>query len=165
MLVAGAGPTGLTLACELLRRGLGVRIVDESEARTTLSRAIAVHARTLEIFEDMGIADETVAAGLPLGGLQMIAGGKPVVQASFDALDTRYPFLLGIPQAETEALLERLLGRLGGRVERRTELVGLLAARPQRSASRNAVTSSRIPTTVGSLNFACQPCFWPVISW
>src|SRR5262245_20994327 len=103
VLVVGAGPTGLTCAAELVRRGLSVRIVDKNEAPTAYSKAIAVHARTLEIFEDMGIADEAVARGVPLTGVRVMANGKPVISASFEELDTRYPFILSIPQADTEA--------------------------------------------------------------
>ena len=67
VLVVGAGPTGLTLASELLRRGLSVRIVDKAAAPSPLSRALAVHARTLEIFADFGI-DETIIALFVSGG-------------------------------------------------------------------------------------------------
>jgi 2-polyprenyl-6-methoxyphenol hydroxylase-like FAD-dependent oxidoreductase len=125
VLVVGAGPTGLTCASELRRRGLDCRIVDKNDAPTIYSKAIAVHARTLEIFEDLGVAKEAVARGIALTGVTMLAAGKTVVQASFDELDTRYPFVLSIPQAETEAILSDLLQRHGGAVERRTELVGL----------------------------------------
>jgi 2-polyprenyl-6-methoxyphenol hydroxylase-like FAD-dependent oxidoreductase len=68
VLVVGAGPTGLTLASELARRGVSFRIVDKAPEPSPLSKAIGVQARTLEIFDDMGIAEETIAAGLVLTG-------------------------------------------------------------------------------------------------
>lgn len=125
VLVVGAGPTGLTLACELARRNTSFRIVDQASEPTRLSKAIGVQARTLEIFEDLGIADETVAAGLKLVGVTMYSGGQAIVRASFDELDTHFPFLLSIPQSDTERILTDLLQRLGGSVERSLELVAL----------------------------------------
>src|SRR5687768_5066975 len=102
VLVVGAGPTGLTAACELARRGLRVRIIDEAAAPTKLSKACGVHARTLEIFDDMGIAEKAIEAGMKLGGVSVIAGGESVVSADLGELPTRYPFLLSISQVETE---------------------------------------------------------------
>jgi 2-polyprenyl-6-methoxyphenol hydroxylase-like FAD-dependent oxidoreductase len=122
VLVVGAGPTGLTLAAELARRGVSVRIVEKIAQPTTLSKAIVVHARTLELLETDGVADDLVARGLPLHRVTMWAGGKPIVKASFDELDTRYAFLLSVSQAETEAALAAWLERHGGRVEREVEL-------------------------------------------
>ena len=125
VLVVGAGPTGLTMASELLRRGLRTRIIDESEAPTTLSKAIAVHARTLEIFDDLGIADEMLDRGVVLRGATMEAAGATIASVDFAALDTRFPFVLSISQVETEAVLDGLVTRHGGRVERKTRLTRL----------------------------------------
>ncbi len=125
VLVVGAGPTGLVLGGELLRRGLRVRIVDSAAAPTTLSKAIAVHARTLEIFADLGIAEEAIARGVKLRGATMWAGGATIASVDFDELETAYPFILSIAQAETEAVLETLLHARGGAVERKTTLISL----------------------------------------
>jgi 2-polyprenyl-6-methoxyphenol hydroxylase-like FAD-dependent oxidoreductase len=125
VLVVGAGPTGLTAACELARRGIALRIVDKAAEATTLSKAIGVQARTLEILDGMGIADTLVAEGVRLTGAEMLADGKLVVSASFDELDTRYPFILSVPQSVTERVLTEHLGQLGGTVERGVELVSL----------------------------------------
>jgi 2-polyprenyl-6-methoxyphenol hydroxylase-like FAD-dependent oxidoreductase len=125
VLVVGAGPTGLTLASELARRGVSARIIDRAAEPTQLSKAIGVQARTLEIFDDMGIADQAVSAGLKLVGVAMFANGEPIVKASFDELDTHYPFLLSIPQSDTERILAELLVRRGGSVERGVELVDI----------------------------------------
>lgn len=123
VLVVGAGPTGLTLASELARRGVSFRVIDKALEPTLLSKAIGVQARTLEIFDDMGIAEEAIAAGLKLTGVAMFANGQPIVKASFDELDTNFPFLLSIPQSETERILASLLVRNGGELERGVELV------------------------------------------
>ncbi len=122
VLVVGAGPTGLTLAADLARRGVNVRIIEKIAEPTTLSKAIVVHARTLELLEPDGVADDLVARGLPLQRVTMWAGGKAIVRASFDELDTRYAFLLSVSQAETEAALAAWLERHGGKVEREVEL-------------------------------------------
>lgn len=123
VLVVGAGPTGLTMACELARRGMAVRVIDAAPRPSATSKAIAVHARTLEIFDDLGIADAAVERGVKLRGVTMWAGGEVIVSADFDELDTRFDYLLSVSQADTEAVLTARLEALGGRVERDTTLV------------------------------------------
>ena len=63
MLVVGAGPTGLVLAAELLARGIRVRIIDQGDAAALQTRAIGIHARTLEVLAMMGLADRFLAHG------------------------------------------------------------------------------------------------------
>ena len=125
VLIAGAGPTGLMLAISLAKHGIEHRIVDANPERSPLSRALAVHARTLEILDSYGIAADLVARGRQLSGASMYAEGRLIVRADFDELDTRFPFLLCLPQSETEAVLEGLLVRSGSVVERSTKLVDL----------------------------------------
>jgi 2-polyprenyl-6-methoxyphenol hydroxylase-like FAD-dependent oxidoreductase len=123
VLVIGAGPTGLVLAGELLRRGLTVRIVDKLAAPTPHSRALGVHARSLEILDDLGIADELISRGLRIAGATMQTARGALATVSFDALDTRYPFILCVSQVETESVLRDLLAARGGTIERERELV------------------------------------------
>jgi 2-polyprenyl-6-methoxyphenol hydroxylase-like FAD-dependent oxidoreductase len=125
VLVVGAGPTGLMLAAELARRGVPFRVLDKALEPTQLSKAIAVHARTLEILHDMGIADELISRGVKLRGTQVFADGKTLVRASFDELDSHYPFILAVAQRETEAVLAEHLTKLGGVIERGVELTEL----------------------------------------
>ena len=122
VLVVGAGPTGLMAACELRRHGLSVRIVDAAAAATTLSKAIGVHARTLEIFEDVGVVDEVLAAGVKAGGVTVVANGETLVSADLGELPTRYPFLLCVAQADTEAILAKKLASHEVKVEREVKL-------------------------------------------
>jgi len=124
VLVVGAGPTGLTLACELARHGISVRIIDQAEAPSDTSKALGMHARTLEAFETMGVAEELVAKGVKVHGVNNYANGKRIVHLSMDELETRYPYVLSLPQSETERTLAQLLGRLGGSVGRPIQLSG-----------------------------------------
>lgn len=125
VLVVGAGPTGLTLAGELLRRGLRVRLIDQAEAPTTLSKAIAVHARTLEIAADLGVADQLVERGVKLHGATLWSKTEELASVDFAGLETPYPYVLSVSQAETEGVLTRLVESRGGAVERRVKLVRL----------------------------------------
>jgi 2-polyprenyl-6-methoxyphenol hydroxylase-like FAD-dependent oxidoreductase len=124
ILVVGAGPTGLTMACELARHGAPVRIIDKLPGIVPWCRATGVHARSLEIFQDLGVADAFVDEGQKVLGVSQFANGKRFLHARFAAVDSPYPFTVAIGQNRTEQILEELLNRLGVEVERETELVG-----------------------------------------
>jgi 2-polyprenyl-6-methoxyphenol hydroxylase-like FAD-dependent oxidoreductase len=121
VLVIGAGPTGLTAAAEALRHGLSVRIIERKATRPPFSKALVVHARTLEVFDTMGIADEVRSLGAPFSALNVrrASGRRPVRVDLIDLPwgDTAYPYWLSVPQYDTERVLEALLARLGGEVE------------------------------------------------
>lgn len=126
VLVVGAGPTGLTAACEALRHGLRVRVIDRKQGRSTHSKALVTHARTLEVFETMGVADAMLAQGVPFAALNAHAGSRrQAIRVDLLGLpwgDTAYPFWLSIPQDATEHVLEGRLKSLGGVVEWETSL-------------------------------------------
>ena len=123
VLVVGAGPTGLLLAGQLARRGVPVRVVDKRAEATVESRALAVHARTLEVLDNLGLADEFVARGHRVRAFSMWDGRRRLARVDFGVLDTPFPFLLDLPQHETEAILRAYLGGFGARVEQSTEVV------------------------------------------
>jgi 2-polyprenyl-6-methoxyphenol hydroxylase-like FAD-dependent oxidoreductase len=125
VLVIGAGPVGLTMASELRRHGIACRIVDKNEGTTDQSRALVVHARTLEAFADMGVVDEALDRGHRTHGASIYADGKRIIHVTLDDLETPYPFFLDLNQSDTESILEAHLGDLGGAVEWETEAVGL----------------------------------------
>ena len=127
VLIAGAGPTGLVMAHELARDGIDCRVIDKAPHRATESRAIAIHSRTLETFELMKTTDEFLGEGQRITSLRIDGDRREIAQIGLDAIDTRYPFVLGMPQDETERILEEQTARHGLRVERNTELVGLTA--------------------------------------
>jgi 2-polyprenyl-6-methoxyphenol hydroxylase-like FAD-dependent oxidoreductase len=122
-LVIGAGPTGLTIASELIKRNLRVRIVDQNERPTNQSRALGLQSRTLEIFEKMGVIDAMLDKGLPIDRLQIYDNGKPIGGPSLSALAAPYPFILILPQADTEQILNAHLESLGGKVERPCQVI------------------------------------------
>lgn len=125
VLIVGAGPTGLVMAHELARDGINCRVVDKSPHRATQSRAIAIHSRTVEIFDLMGLADDFLAAGHRISGVNVFGDSERIAHADFRELATRHPYVLGVPQDETERILEEQVGRLGPRVERNTELIAV----------------------------------------
>ena len=126
VLVVGAGPTGLTMAAELAARGVGCRIVDKTPVRSERSRALVIHARSLELLQKMGIADELVALGRRTLKITPFVGRRPAANLELGDIgvdDTPYPFLLFVSQAETERMLEKHLEGLGVKVERPVELL------------------------------------------
>jgi 2-polyprenyl-6-methoxyphenol hydroxylase-like FAD-dependent oxidoreductase len=125
ILVVGAGPTGLMMAAELALHGVKCRIIDKEAAPSDKSKALAIHARTLEVLESLGIADEFVTQGHKLHGMQIFIEGKPAVHARLDRIASRYPYVLALAQNETERILEQHLATRGVQVERQTELTGL----------------------------------------
>ena len=124
VLVVGAGPVGLFMAAELKRHGVSCRIVDKNDGPTHDTRAAAIQARTLEILESVGLADEFVQAGsISHAKATYTSDHKLIKYLTFDELDSAFPFILQLPQSQTERLLAGYLARLGTEVERRVELV------------------------------------------
>src|SRR3954468_16623777 len=127
VLIVGAGPTGLVLGLWLTLLGVRVRIVDKTEQPGTTSRALAVQARTLELYRQIGIADAVVAAGRPMGAVNLWAAGRRIAHAVLGDIGagiSPFPYALIYPQDEHERLLIDRLGEAGVKVERATELVG-----------------------------------------
>ncbi len=117
ILVVGAGPVGLTMACELARHGARIRIVDQTPEPSPYCRAIGVTPRTLEVWEDMGVANEMIDAGLWLTGLRSVIHGRDAQDAQAPSLGLPYS-QLGLPQYETERVLTRHLAQFGQAIER-----------------------------------------------
>jgi 2-polyprenyl-6-methoxyphenol hydroxylase-like FAD-dependent oxidoreductase len=126
VLVVGAGPTGLVLALWLSRLGVSVRVVDKASEPGTTSRALAVHARTLELYRQIGLADEVVEEGLRLGAINLWVRGKHAARAAVGDIGkslSPFPYILMFPQDRHEKLLIEWLGRAGVEVERPVTLV------------------------------------------
>lgn len=128
VLIVGAGPTGLVLALWLARLGVRVRIIDKTSEPGTTSRALAVQIRTLELYRQLGFADQVIEAGLKFSAANLWARGKRAGHVEFGdarALRSPYPYALVYPQDEHERFLIEKLDALGVRVERETELTAV----------------------------------------
>ena len=126
VLVVGAGPTGLVLALWLARLGVPVRIVDKTAEPGTTSRALAVQARTLELYGQIGLADAVVERGRQVLAANLWVAGTKAARAVFGEMGvglSPYPFAQIFPQDEHECLLIERLAEAGVGVERQTELV------------------------------------------
>ena len=125
VLVVGAGPTGLSLACQLVRYGVDFVVVEKNEGVTPYSKAIGVQARTLEVYEQLGLARRAVEWGAVAGRGRMLAGGEVRGEIDFSNLGeglSPYPFLLMLEQSKNERLLYEYLRGRGREVRWRHEL-------------------------------------------
>jgi 2-polyprenyl-6-methoxyphenol hydroxylase-like FAD-dependent oxidoreductase len=126
VLIVGAGPTGLVLALWLTKLGVKVRIIDKTAEPGTTSRALAVQARTLELYRQLDLADAVVAKGHQVPGTNFWVKGERKARISLNDMGkglTPYPFMHIFPQDEHEKLLVAKLATLDVSVERRTELL------------------------------------------
>jgi 2-polyprenyl-6-methoxyphenol hydroxylase-like FAD-dependent oxidoreductase len=124
VLVVGAGPVGLALAAVLDHHGVRCRIIDRADTPAPLSKAAGLQARTLEILDELHLAPAFLDQGVRLTTSEVREGGELVAAVDFRtiAAETRFPFVLGMPQATTEALLADRLRDRGIEVERGVEL-------------------------------------------
>jgi len=133
ILIAGAGPTGLILALSLARRGVPFRLVSDAKGPGEHSRAMGVHARTLEFYRQFGFGDEVVERGIKPDMVRLREGGgsgapREVMHVKFSEMGegiSPYPFMLTYPQDDHERFLIDKLAEAGGRVEWETKLTGL----------------------------------------
>jgi 2-polyprenyl-6-methoxyphenol hydroxylase-like FAD-dependent oxidoreductase len=125
ILIVGAGPVGLLLAAELRRDGIDVLLIEQMAQRTFFCKALGVTARTLEIFEDLGLVEQAIDAGVWLTGIRVFNDGKAAQTMEVPA--TGFPYgALSLAQFETERLLEEGLHQRGGAVTYGWSLSGLV---------------------------------------
>jgi 2-polyprenyl-6-methoxyphenol hydroxylase-like FAD-dependent oxidoreductase len=122
VLIVGAGPTGLTLAAQLLARGVRTRLIDKYTGTTRLSRAVGTQPRTLEMLDTMGILDRFLDVGHIVHRVNLYSGKRRMLQIDHAYCGSHYPFELQLPQQLTEQLLLGRVHELGGVVETGTEL-------------------------------------------
>ncbi|MDN4074155.1 FAD-dependent monooxygenase [Fictibacillus terranigra] len=126
VLIVGAGPTGLVLALQLKTYGIPFRIIEKHSGPGKASRALVVHARILEFYRQLGIADEVVSLGIPLKSVHLREGLKEKAEFKFSDLGkdiSPYPFALSLPQDVHEEFLVDQLNQSGIGVEWNTELI------------------------------------------
>src|SRR4030095_4767219 len=125
-LIVGAGPTGLALACQLVRHGVDFVIIDKNETKTTHSKAIGVHDLTLEIYEQIGLAKKLIHLGAIAEKARMIVGGEVRGEVSFADIGkgmSPYPYVLIVEQGKHETLLYDFIKSHGKDVSWQTTLV------------------------------------------
>jgi 2-polyprenyl-6-methoxyphenol hydroxylase-like FAD-dependent oxidoreductase len=125
VLIVGAGPTGLVLAAELLRRGIATRVIDKGDGVVLETRALAIHARTAEVFDQMGLADRFLERGQIVNRIHFYTGGKSLLKLDLSRNGSRFGFMLDVPQDETERILRGHVSDLGGTIDQEVELVTL----------------------------------------
>lgn len=126
VVIIGAGPVGLFLACRLAQRGLAFDLVEARRERSGHSRAIGIHPPALERLAALGLAETFVARGVAIRRGLAFAGTRLLGALDFGSAPASYPFVLSLPQADTEALLEQRLAELApGALERGLRLSGL----------------------------------------
>jgi 2-polyprenyl-6-methoxyphenol hydroxylase-like FAD-dependent oxidoreductase len=129
VLVVGAGPVGLTTACQLARLGVPVRVVEALEHPTTESRAVGVHARSMEMLASLGVLTRLESRGRRIAAMEMVDGRSGRTRVRMDVSEigraTRHPYVLDVAQPDTEAVLAERAAELGVVIERGVALAGL----------------------------------------
>lgn len=118
VLIIGAGPTGLMLGCELARRGVDCTVVDQAGQIDRRTRAVMVHAASLEQLEDLGVREDVERRAVPQRRISFYTRDAAAFTIDFTRLDTPYSYYLNVPQPEVEEVLAETFTRLGGRLIR-----------------------------------------------
>ena len=137
VLIVGAGPAGMTAAMELARFGIPVRLVEKTPEPATTSRAISVQARTLELFEQRGIAAPLVALGNKGPYASIYGGGKRIFRLDYRSIDSKFNYTLYVSQATTEKILREALDKAGIKAERNVTMTAF--AQEERDTGVSAV--------------------------
>lgn len=145
VLVVGAGPTGLMLANELARRGVGALVIDRKEGPSVRTKALGVQARTLEIYSHLGIAERAVELGTRTAALTLWVNGRRAARVPLGDIGrdlSPYPYVLILGQDDNEMLLGEALRGRGADVLWNTELVALAQGPDHVSATLKAADGS-----------------------
>src|SRR4051794_17285592 len=118
VVVVGAGPTGLSLACTLRAANLDVLVLDQVLEGANTSRAAVIHARTLEVLDELDVTPRLIAEGVVVPVFTVRDRRRVLATLDFSNLPTPYPYTLMLPQSRTEAILTKRLSELDGLVHR-----------------------------------------------
>jgi len=128
VLIVGAGPAGLMMACQLAIQGIRFRIIDKKEKPTTHSGALIIQARSIEIFDQMGIAHKFINEGIIANHINILFNGKQLQKMSIKNIGSgvsKFPYLLMVKQAKTEEILTDFIHTREYSIERGHELLNL----------------------------------------
>lgn len=142
IIIVGAGPTGLMLGCELARAGVRFRIVDKMPAPSQRSRALVVHARSLELLQKLGLDQALIDAGQKTLNAHIFVNRRHTADLEIGDIgieDTPFPFVLFVSQADTERVLASFLTTTGTVIERGVEAVAVDPATGDVTLDRNGV--------------------------
>lgn len=142
ILIVGAGPTGLTAAVELARRGIIPRVIDKKDKASTLSRAVGINPKTLHLLAESGVTEKLIEKGIKVRRGLFHAKDKFAFELDLALSPKPYDFLLALPQDQTEQILISRFGELGGTVEFDSRLESV----SQTSESVSVSITSRGPT-------------------
>ncbi len=121
-LIVGGGPVGLTAALEMSRRGLPVHIIDDDFGPSPESRALAIHAPTLDMLEATGVTERLLAAGHKVRNMVVHEKGRIILSLPLSDIPHRYNFILCLPQSQTEQILTDVLADTGVQLDYGTRL-------------------------------------------
>ncbi len=151
VLIIGAGPVGLALACSLRAHGVACVVVDKTDGPVHESRATDIHARTLELCATLGVTDALLAIGKRSYAAWFYSEGHRVAGFSTDDLPSPYPFILGIPQYATEKVFLARLEELGGQVLRQHSFLSLSQSEDHVTATLTDSTGAEVTIKAGWL--------------
>ncbi len=123
ILIVGAGPVGLALALSLKEYGIQSTIIEQEMVPHQQSRALGLHARTLEIFEKLQVIDEILAQGQKISNLNFVFNKQKCLSVNFERLCAPHPYVISLPQKLTEEILIKKLAEHQIRVTRQTKLL------------------------------------------
>ena len=155
VLIAGAGPTGLTLGIELARRGIAVRVIDKATEFFNGSRGDGLQPRTLEVFEDLGVLDQVLAQSIPIPLMKIHLDGEPVGERRMaepvePTPDVPYPNARMLGQSRTEKILRDKLAEYGVNVELGTAITGFTQTADEVTAELSTGETVEVDYLVGA---------------
>ncbi|MVU82230.1 FAD-dependent oxidoreductase [Nocardia sp. ET3-3] len=125
VVIVGAGPAGMTAGIALADAGVNVVLLDKLAEGANTSRAVVVHARTLEVLEQFGVTEQLHEHGIVVPHFALHDGDRVLARIGFEGLPTKYPYTVMIGQESTEAILSARLEKAGAQVYRHTEVTAV----------------------------------------
>jgi len=151
VIIIGAGPTGLSLACQLIRYGIDFVVVEKNETVTPFSKAIGVQARTLEIYDQIGLAEPAIERGMITERVRLIEGGEVRGEMPLAELGkglSEFPYMLMLEQSKNEELLYEFIQRHHRDVLWNTELESF--AQDDKGVTAQVKTASEESVTINA---------------